>query len=56
MIYLAWLFRAMFCKHKFDYHEVQYTERTYGQPNERNGIKVSATCKNCGWHRSYWKH
>ncbi len=53
MRFLIWYIRSCFCEHKWDYDEHQvYLEGTF---RDKQGIKVSRTCKICGWHRSYWK-
>jgi hypothetical protein len=55
---MRWLInyiRSCFCNHEWKFEECRYQYSTdYG--SERNGIKVSATCEKCGWHRSYWKY
>jgi RNase P subunit RPR2 len=58
MRWLIWWLRSWFCKHKWELEEVKYME--YGEYLgetfvNKEGTKVSATCKECGWHRSYWK-
>ena len=55
MIYLAWIFRSMFCKHTFEYEEIDSVVRDYSGNEVKSGVKVSATCEKCGWHRKYWK-
>ena len=56
MTWLIWNIRSWFCKHEWDYDENIYEkyETTFGRI-WRNKVKVSATCKCCGYHRSYWK-
>lgn len=47
-------FRQAFCAHEYEYAEVPYrVSDDFG--TRRDGIKVSATCTKCGYHRSYWK-
>jgi hypothetical protein len=51
--------RQCFCKHEFEYDEKSYCNTIvdeYGneilkQPN----IRVSVTCKKCGYHKGYFK-
>jgi hypothetical protein len=53
---MRWLinyFREMFCKHDFVYAE-EFSSRK-SEFGNRNGVRVSATCKKCGYHKSYWK-
>lgn len=50
---LVWYFRSAFCKHDWE-REEQFAESS-SEFGSRKGLKVSSTCKNCGWHRSYWK-
>lgn len=50
MRYLMWVLTSMFCKHDWEREEI------FCHANARQGLKVSATCKECGWHRSYWKY
>lgn len=45
--------RQCFCKHKLEYDE-NYHEHN-SDWRKRSGTKVSATCKECGYHKSYWK-
>lgn len=45
--------RSCFCKHDFLISE-KYSEHT-GDWEKRTGIKVSMICKNCGYHKSFWK-
>lgn len=52
--------RSCFCKHEFEYDERSYIIWGDGlfEPAgtvNRRGIKVSATCKKCRYHKSYWK-
>jgi len=55
MRYLIWYIRSLFCKHEWKHEEcIWKTKNTYGYTNE--GRTVSATCKICGWHRSYEKY
>jgi hypothetical protein len=50
---IFWI-RSWFCNHKFNYSESNFTsENDFGR---QVSIKISATCQNCGWHRSYWKY
>ncbi len=46
--------RQAFCPHVFIYAEAVCIEQTEGYETRR-ALKVSATCKACGYHRSYWK-
>jgi hypothetical protein len=55
---MRWLIeyiKSCFCNHKFEYGEL-HAEIT-GDFNEiiKQGIRVSATCSKCGYHKSYWK-
>lgn len=67
MRWIFWYLRSLFCKHVWQTAEQAYT--TWRRPDiedrilapevervgERHIIRVSATCKKCGWHRSYSK-
>ena len=46
--------RQCFCKHEFEYEEVMY-KSSNDMGGSREGIKVSRTCRKCGWHKAYWK-
>lgn len=46
--------RSLFCKHDFTYEEKHCTV-TSDLGSSKAGLKVSRTCKKCGWHKSYWK-
>ena len=54
MKHLIWYIRSMFCKHEWDYEEKFYKSSSL-LGKHKTGYVVSATCKNCGWHRSYNK-
>ena len=62
MRWLAMYIRSVFCKHDWEKEETQClvtreiaNEFPYtGQ--ETTITVVSATCKKCGWHRSYPKY
>lgn len=55
MRYLIWYIRSLFCKHDWKHEECKWnTKDIYRCTN--NGYTVSATCKLCGWHRSYEKY
>jgi len=48
--------RQCFCKHKWVYEECDYKKYdAYGEEVIFNNIKVSQTCKECGYHKSYFK-
>lgn len=62
------LMRSAFCRHEWQYEEHHHTQiggpvtdYLTMTPNPdhgkviHSGERVSATCKKCGWHRSYWK-
>ena len=59
MHYIIWWFLSLFCKHTWKLEERAYeaiTKNDYGTiVKSRHNVKVSATCNNCGWHRSYYK-
>lgn len=56
MKYIIWSIRSAFCKHEWEYDE-KHSEIFDGYGDvTKQGLKVSATCKKCGWHRVYWKH
>ncbi len=56
MRYIIWTIRSAFCKHDWDYDE-QFSKVCDVYDNTtKQGVRVSATCKKCGWHRNYWKH
>lgn len=49
-------FRQIFCNHEWAFEEHRCVERNaYTSAIEREGIKVSKTCKKCSYHKSYWK-
>ena len=59
---MRWLvnyFRSVICKHDWEREDFivntinPLTDRFY--VDERKQIQVSATCKKCGWHKSYPK-
>lgn len=55
MIRLIQYIRSMFCKHELVFEE-KHTEDYYARKELKNsGIKVSVTCKKCGYHHNYWK-
>lgn len=54
MRHLVWYIRSMFCRHDWDYEERFYTAENLLEQRS-SGYIVSATCKTCGWHRSYKK-
>lgn len=48
--------RSCFCKHDWEKEEIiidNYKDEWGG--SKTNWPKVSATCKKCGYHKSYWK-
>jgi len=47
-------FRECFCKHDFEREQCKIVENI--SDVRREGMKVSATCKKCGFHKSYWKY
>lgn len=47
--------RSCFCKHEFFYDEHRIIEEILWE-QKTIGVKVSATCKKCGYHKSYWKY
>ena len=55
MRHLVWYFMSAFCSHDWNREEEFVTiNNNYGSATKK-GIKVSATCKKCGWYRKYWK-
>lgn len=59
MRWLMWYIRSIFCNHNWNYDERDYVKvEKYddGEKFTQRGLKVSATCNTCGWHRNYWKH
>lgn len=50
MRYIIWYIRSSFCKHDFK------LEESFAKGVYKSGDRVSATCKECNWHRSYWKY
>jgi RNase P subunit RPR2 len=55
MRWIANYFRQVFCKHDWLLEEGLATSSSeFGK--SKQGVKVSATCKKCGYHRSYWKY
>lgn len=60
MTWLIWFIRSWFCKHSFLYNEKNfiYKEWYIDKKNPTYTTHytiVSATCKHCGWHKSYEK-
>lgn len=55
MRYLINYLRSCFCKHEFSYEEMYYRDRD-GFGGWTKEARVSATCKKCGYHKSYWKY
>ena len=67
MRWLFWYFRSLFCNHDWEREALKF--ETWRAPDveermlapeikrydEKDVIRVSATCKKCGWHRSYSK-
>lgn len=47
--------REMFCKHSFKLEESRHSIVDHRGDLVRRGVKVSATCTTCGYHKSYWK-
>lgn len=47
--------RSLWCTHEFEYDEIHYQTFGYNDEIIKQGMKVSRTCKKCGWHKSYWK-
>jgi len=64
MRFIIWWIRSLFCDHDWELEEmrlkiIDWSFNLISGRNEKNvigdRIKVSATCKKCGWHRSYNK-
>lgn len=57
LTWLVWHVRRMWCRHKWTYAEASYVHRRSSSSGteEYNNVVVSATCTQCGWHRSYNK-
>lgn len=56
MKYFVWSIMSAFCKHDWK-HEEEFFQQYDGYGGiTKQGNKVSATCRKCGWHRSYWKY
>jgi hypothetical protein len=55
MIQAAQYVRQIFCKHKFETSEERCTEEK-GWGAKRFGPKISLLCKECGYHKSFWKY
>lgn len=56
MRWLAWWFRSALCEHEWSYQEVEEKVSDDDGRIIRMNIRVSATCKTCGWHRKYNKY
>lgn len=54
MRWLIWYIRSWFCKHDWEREERRFISD--GEFRHKEGVRVSATCKKCIWHRSYWKY
>ena len=55
---MRWLvnyIRSVLCKHDWEREEAICSKRFFIDSPEQIGVRVSATCKKCGWHKSYWK-
>lgn len=53
---MRWLLnylRQMFCIHEWEYDEAHVT---FGENKEKEGTRVFARCKKCGYHETYWKY
>lgn len=56
MRWLVSYIRSVFCKHDWEKMESHCsTKSDFIFERRKQGLRVSATCKKCGWHRSYWK-
>lgn len=53
MTWLFWWIRSWFCKHEFEFSETRYEYE--GTFRIKTGVKVSALCKKCSFHRVFWK-
>ena len=54
---MRWLvnyFRQAFCRHEWEYAEI-WKKLHDGYRVIHEGMYVSVTCENCGYHKSYWK-
>jgi len=54
---MRWLIeyiRSLFCKHDFEYENIEASSSS--DFHFREGVKVSRTCRKCGYHKSYWKY
>ena len=51
----VWYIRSIFCKHDWERKEETIKILDSGFWNHYQ-MRVSATCKKCGWHRAYWKY
>lgn len=52
-------FRSCVCKHDWEREEMEKIfigTRYDGSTVEKSSIIVSATCKKCGWHKTYSKY
>jgi hypothetical protein len=47
--------RTCFCVHYFEFEEKNVHQMNQFGRDVCCGEKVSATCKICGYHKSYWK-
>lgn len=52
---LFWWLRSCFCKHDWEYEEIRCSVYRVDQISESDVLRVSMTCKKCGWHRNYNK-
>ncbi|OGH75940.1 MAG: hypothetical protein A3A89_00370 [Candidatus Magasanikbacteria bacterium RIFCSPLOWO2_01_FULL_33_34] len=56
---MRWLMnylREVFCKHDWEREEVKATLKDTYTGDYKTDIRVSSTCKKCGYHKSYWKY
>lgn len=56
MRWIVWYLRSVFCAHEWRDEERWVDATDQYTRMRREGVKVSATCRKCGWHRAYWKH
>jgi RNase P subunit RPR2 len=55
MKWFIWSIRAWFCKHEWEYEESEFSTYHTDYNFTTSRMRVSATCKHCGWHRKYNK-
>lgn len=54
MRWIIWYIRSAFCNHTWKFDEATF--ESSGDISYKKGIRISALCTKCSYHRSFWKH